>query len=95
MKANSCLKKGGGPQCGPWYRELCSPLLRILARKTNGDDSDGRSWETLVRFFGCSWFHRIWVIQEVVMARAVTIYFGDSKSTGQTSHWSAQWADPM
>ena len=32
--------------------------------------------DTLVKFLSYSWFHHIWVIQEVIMAQAVTLYFG-------------------
>ena len=31
--------------------------------------------DTLVKFLSYSWFYRIWIIQEVIMAQAVTLYW--------------------
>lgn len=38
--------------------------------------SQGGLRSILIKFLGQSWFHRIWIVQEVAMARVATLYFG-------------------
>lgn len=72
IKAKRCGKKN---RSGP-YSQSKSPLLQILSVGSM-DDTSTRLRSTLIQFLGYSWFHRIWIIQEVAMAQAVTLYFGD------------------
>jgi hypothetical protein len=41
-----------------------------------------RSWKALIQFFCRPWFSRIWIIQEVVLARDVRFFCGD---------WEMKW----
>ncbi|KAI0856471.1 hypothetical protein F4860DRAFT_518768 [Xylaria cubensis] len=40
-------------------------------------------WDSINRFFGRPWFRRVWIIQELVLARKVTIFCGE-----QEAQWS-------
>jgi hypothetical protein len=52
------------------------PLYDLISNKSTDFTSKLRLRNTLVKFLDYPWFHRIWVIQEVIMARSVALYFG-------------------
>ena len=37
-------------------------------------------WKLLLELFGCRWFERLWVVQEVVMARKAIVYWGKEQT---------------
>ncbi|KAI1735424.1 hypothetical protein F4680DRAFT_435200 [Xylaria scruposa] len=41
-------------------------------------------WDSINGFFGRPWFRRVWIVQELVLARKVTIFCGEQES---------QWSD--
>jgi len=56
--------------------EKFNSICDILSIASNNCSYRLRLRDTLVKFLSYSWFHRIWVIQEVIMAQTVTLYFG-------------------
>ena len=84
------LRHGGGVKClknciGKYFKkyfkrvpnsEKFYSICSILSIVSTDCSFHLRLRDTLVKFLSYFWFHRIWVIQEVIMAQAVTFYFG-------------------
>ncbi|KAF2797554.1 hypothetical protein K505DRAFT_298205 [Melanomma pulvis-pyrius CBS 109.77] len=43
---------------------------------------DSLAWDAIVKFFGRSWFRRVWVVQELVLPRSIIMLCGDRRC-----HW--------
>lgn len=46
----------------------------------------GNKWNAVGQFFSRTWHPRIWMVQEVVLAKAVVVLCGD-----RTLSWSTVW----
>jgi hypothetical protein len=57
-------------------RDSGGPIQDILSDDSTDHTTKLRLWNTLAKFFSHSWFHRIWVVQEVIMAGKLALYFG-------------------
>ena len=59
-------------------------IHRTIRKWQDYFDRDHRLWPAACRFFNRPWFRRLWVLQEVVLARRVWIHVGGSRMNGAT-----------
>jgi hypothetical protein len=50
-------------------------------RQTPADLQDAAKWKPLRCFFGLPWWRRVWTLQEFILARKLTFYWGDRSIT--------------
>lgn len=50
-----------------------------------------RKWDVLATFFSSPWFSRIWIVQEIVLARKAMLYWGDISVEWQVASLAAKW----
>lgn len=48
-------------------------------------------WDAIALFFNCSWFTRLWVVQEVVLSKEALCYFGSSSRPWPDVRLAATW----
>ncbi|KAN0099136.1 HET domain containing protein [Hyaloscypha variabilis] len=51
-------------------------VIKKYGNKANEDPFESFRWKALIQFFSSSWFGRIWVVQEVAVARRVGVIYG-------------------
>jgi hypothetical protein len=40
---------------------------------------DSLAWDAIIKFFGRSWFRRVWIVQELVLPRSIVMLCGDRR----------------
>jgi hypothetical protein len=53
---------------------------------------DSESWDCFSEFYETTWFSRVWVIQESILASSATIYVGDYELSWEAVGKTAIWA---
>ncbi|EME77745.1 uncharacterized protein MYCFIDRAFT_200180 [Pseudocercospora fijiensis CIRAD86] len=55
------------------------------------DDWTAETWQILTKFFSSAWFSRLWIAQEVVMAKNAQCFWGDSRISWAKIALAAAW----